>query len=480
MSQWGAYGFALHGWTYDRILAHYYRGTTLGPASVVRVRVLLFEGAKKATLAAAGPWRATDSTGTVVDLPVGTQAVTPALKVKNKLLQGPVTFTPRSSALTVGGRPYRGNIVVSVQKGKLQVVNAVGLEAYLKGVVPSEMPSAWPEEALKAQAAAARSYAVANLAKTGTYDLYSDVRSQVYGGLNAESASTSAAVDATAGEVVLYDGKVATTYFFSTSGGRTLSALEATGRAVPYLVSVPDPYDDASPHHDWGPVVVDASKASKELGVPSPLLDLRLTLGPSGRVTKGAAVTPLGERAFTGSQLRTLLGLDSTWFSVGWLSLMPPKAPMTYGGAASLAGTARSVGAATLETRPVGGVWQTVTTLAPGTTGAFRKIVRPRVTTDYRLAAGSVRAAVARVPVAPRVVASIDGASASGEIRPVVAGAAVQLQRQDGAKWATVASGVTDSAGAFSISAAAPAGSYRVRVAPGGGLVPGYSRTFVP
>ena len=96
-------------------------------------------------------------------------------------------------------------------------------------IFPAEMPSGWAPEALKAQAVAARSYALANLAKGRPFDLYSDTRSQVYGGVKAESTKTSAAVDATKGEVVLFNGKVADTLFFSTSGGRTASALESTG-----------------------------------------------------------------------------------------------------------------------------------------------------------------------------------------------------------------------------------------------------------
>ena len=122
---------------------------------------------------------------------------------------------------------------------------------------------------------AARSYALANLAQGRAYDLYADTRSQVYGGVDVESDTTSAAVSATKGDVVLYDGTVADTLFFSTSGGRTASALEATGTAVPYLVSVPDPYDTLSPYHDWGPMVLDAAKVAKELKLSAPIADCR-------------------------------------------------------------------------------------------------------------------------------------------------------------------------------------------------------------
>jgi stage II sporulation protein D len=480
MSQWGANGFAQHGWTYDRILAHYYRSTTLGPAPVARVRVLLLEGAKTLALGSTKAWRATDADGVTVELPAATVPLTAALKYKNLKLAPPVTFSPVAGVLTVGKKQYRGTLVVSVANGKLQVVNSLGLEAYLKGVVPSEMPSAWPPEALKAQAVAARSYALANLAKGRTYDLYSDVRSQVYGGIGAEAAPASAAIDATAGQVVLHDGKVATTYFFSTSGGRTASALEATGRAIPYLVSVPDPYDNASPHHNWGPVVLDAADVAKRLNVPA-VLDLRTTLGPSARVQRVEAVTPLGGTFFTGSQVRTLLGLDSTWFTVGWLSLAPPKAPVTYGGAGSVTGIARSVGAATLEARPRGGLWQTVRTVAPAANGSFAVIVKPQVTTEYRLATAGVRAALVKVGVAPRVTARLGAGTVTGSIRPALARAAVQLQGQIGATWKTVASGVTDASGSFLLSTGAGAASaYRVRAAPGRGLVPGLSAPLVP
>jgi SpoIID/LytB domain protein len=445
---------------------------------VKRVRVLLLEGAKRIVLGSAGAWRATDAEGTVVDLPPGKLQLTPALKVQDEELISPITFAPQSSSLSVGPKPYRGSLLVSLGKGKLQVVNVLGLEAYVKGVVSSEMPSTWPTEALKAQAVAARSYAVARLATGRAYDLYSDVRSQVYRGLGGEAASANAAVDATAGQVVLYGGRVATTYFFSTSGGRTASAAEAIGRPVPYLVSVPDQYDIASPHHDWGPVLLDAAKVAKQLKVPVSLTDLRTTLGPSGRVVKAAAVTPLGETVFTGPQLRTLLGLSSTWFTVGWLSLAPPTAPVTFGGAGSLAGIARNVGATTLETRPAGGLWQPLGAISPDATGEFSTIVRPQVTTEYRLAAGDVRAAVLKVDVAPRVDATLAGGVATGSIRPVVSGAAVQLQRQDGTAWTTVGSTVTDASGAFTVPGDATPGSYRVRVAPGRGLVPGFSQTL--
>ena len=114
----------------------------------------------------------------------------------------------------------------------MRIVNHVGLEAYLFGVVPGEMPFYWLPEALKVQAVAARSYALA-VRKTGSdFDLYPDVRSQVYSGISGERAATTAAVQATAGQVVLYRGRIATTYFFSTSGaGRQRSTMSGPAAA---------------------------------------------------------------------------------------------------------------------------------------------------------------------------------------------------------------------------------------------------------
>jgi stage II sporulation protein D len=480
MSQWGAYGYAKHGWTYDRILAHYYTGTTLGQAPISSVRVLLADGAKKVTLSATKAWTATDEAGQKWPLEPGKLTLKPALQVVSGGVPIPLgSFATFTGGVSVNGKAYRGTIRVLSLAGKLRVVDVVGLEAYLKGVVPSEMPSGWLPEALKAQAVAARSYAVATSGKTGDFDLYSDVRSQVYGGIAAESAAASAAVDATAGKVVLYAGKVATTYFCSSSGGRTVSALEATGRAVPYLVSVADPYDDASPYHNWGPVLVDARKVAKQLKLTAPLADLKTTLGPSSHVQNVVAVDANGgETTITGPAARTALDVRSTWFSIAWLSLAPPAVPVTYGGATSLAGAARGLAGVTVEAKPTGGSWQPAQPVAPAAAGAFAFVVRPQVTTQYRLVAGLVHAAQVTVQVAPLVRADIQPGTATGSIAPPVAGAPVQLQVQADAQspWQTVVAGTTDAAGAFALTAPQPwTGTARVRAAPGHGLVAGFS-----
>jgi stage II sporulation protein D len=480
LSQFGAYGYAKRGWSYDRILAHYYSGTTLGPAKVATVRVLLALD-KKTTLNSIVAWTVTDSAGTTAQIDPGIVTLTPKLVLAGRpALVPPFTFVGKQP-LVVDGKPYRGKIVVSSDGKQLQVVDTVGLEAYLKGVVPSEMPSGWSPEALKAQAVAARSYALSNLTKGRGFDLYSDTRSQVYGGLDAEATSASDAVDATKGQVVLYNGKVADTLFFSTSGGRTASAADATGVAVPYLVPVADPYDTLSPYHAWGPILFDGARVAKQLKLAAPIAALQVSNGSDGRVKTVTVVSDDDSQAtFTGSQLRGQLELRSTWFTPALLRLLPAVKTMTYGGAVSLTGSAAGADAVSLEAKPAGLDWTPAGALILGPTGSFSALVKPAATTQYRLAWGSVRAGLTRVAVAPRVTAQVSAAGVQGTAKPALAGAAVQLQQQSGTTaWSSVTSTVADAAGAWSFTGPLQPGTYRVRCAPGHGLVPGVSATFL-
>ncbi|MGH3001909.1 MAG: SpoIID/LytB domain-containing protein [Gaiellaceae bacterium] len=482
LSQWGAKGYAEHGWTYDRILGHYYPGTTLGPAAASTARVLLAE-AGKALVGSAGDWSVTDAAGTKLALPAGTLTLKPKLALagvaaKAKPARPPFTFAG-TQPLTLDGKPYRGKLVVSSDGKRVQVVDVVGLEAYLEGVVPAEMPSAWPPAALEAQAVASRSYTLANLTKSRDFDLYGDTRDQAYGGVDAESTQASAAVEATRGRVVLYHGKVADTLFSSTSGGRTASAAESIGTAVPYLVPVADPYDAASPYHTWGPVLYDATKAARMLKVEPPLVDLRTLDGASGRVSTAVAVSPGDAQAtFTGSQIRAALGLRSTWFQAALLSLAPAAKTITYGGAVSLSGFGQGVDAVSLEAKPAGGDWSAAGALALGSDGVFSTVVKPRLGTQYRIAWGSVRAGLARIAVAPLVSGGIGATGGQGAVAPAVTGAPVQLQRREGPAWKTVTSGSTGAGGSWSFAQPLQAGSYRVRCVPGQGLAAGVSATF--
>jgi SpoIID/LytB domain protein len=453
--------------------------------------VLLADGRKSLTISSDQPLLVTDGLGALHTLDATSVKLGPALRLAVEgqpaaPLTPPLTFAPADGSTLTLGRPYRGRIVVDVAGGKLRAVNVIDLEQYLDGVVPAEVPSGWPAEALKAQAVAARSYALATRSTTAPYDVYSDTRSQMYLGIKAEKPSTDAAVAATAGQVLSYAGRIATTYFSSTSGGATESAADVFGgRSVPYLVSVPDPYDTLSPYHDWGPVPVTARTIAQKLKVPGRILDAAVTPNAAGRAASlafsslPAASARPAATSVTGTVARAKLGLRSTWFDVGVLALQPPAktAPVPYGTKVALTGLVRGVDGTVVEQRSIHVPWQEVAAVTPDATGAFRLVVRPTVTTDYRVATPDAAAAFVRVRVAPRVVlTSASLASVSGTARPVLPGAAVRIQQQTpSGSWATVAQTVVDSAGAFTAPVALVPGPVRAVVAPGQGFWPGAS-----
>src|SRR5712691_5272748 len=390
-SQYGAYGYAQKGVGYAKIILHYFAGTELGTAPVSRVRVLLTSGLKTLNIGSISDFRVRDAGGAMHTVAAGTYTLTPALKLKvdgdqtSRALSGPLLFQPGAAPLALK-HSWRGSIQVDAPDGKLRAINFVGLEQYLYGVVPSEMPFTWHPEALKAQAVAARSYALATR-KTGAFDLYPDTRSQVYLGIDHEKPSTNAAVDATAGKVVLYEGQVAKTYFFSTSGGRTASAEDVWGEPIPYLVSVPDPYDTLSPYHDWGPFSFTGGKLARMLKMPGRVVDLQPEVNPSGRIKQLTAVGTKTTVSVPGTELRKRLGLRSTWFSVGLLSLSPPPTGVVYGSRARLTGVARGLPNAVLQ-QQAGVDWQEVGAVKAGDSGAVSVVVKPATTTRYRLVSG--------------------------------------------------------------------------------------------
>jgi stage II sporulation protein D len=483
MSQWGAHGFARRGHDYRRILAHYYRGTAIGRAPVAKVRVLLAGSKPTLTISSEAPFRVRDSGGRTRTL-VGKHVIGPGLKVKARgakrraALQPPLVFMPGSEPLELG-RKYRGTIKVDRVGQRLRAINVVGLEQYLYGVVPAEVPDDWLPEVLKAQAVAARSYALATRKTGAAFDLFPDVRSQVYRGVDEEEDSTNAAIDETKGEVLMYGGRVITAYFHSTSGGRTATVGDVWpgSRPTPYLVGVPDPYDSISPHHTWGPVVVAGARLKRMLKVPGRLLDVRTTVNGSARADTVTGVGTTGEASAKAGDIRRALGLRSTWFRVGVMSLPQPAKAHVFGGTTRLTGIGRGVEGFRLEHRSTNG-WRVTATPRPARDGSFTVSVRPTSTTQYRLALGSARTPAIRLGVAPQVRLNpvTDPMELRGTMRPAVAGAAVEIQRLNGRGWLTVGRATVAEGGVFAAAMHVPPGSYRARIpAPGRGLAAGTS-----
>ena len=487
MSQYGAYGQALAGRTYDQILAHYYSGTTIGRAGRKEVRVLLAEGRRAVTISSSAPFVAADATGATYRLSKGAITLRAGLELPTEsgsvAATQPLVLRPgKKAVLALDGRLYRGKLELVPQGEFLRVVNVVALESYLQGVVAGEVPFSWPAEVLKAQAVAARSYALANLVKGKPFDLYADVRSQVYLGVAGEKASTTQAVTATAGEVVLYGGKVATTYYFSTSGGKTASAADVFGSNVPYLVSRPDPWDKASPYHRWGPVLLGARTVQSKLGVDARVVDATGAATPSGRMRTLVLETTSGSEQVPASLVRTSLGLRSTWITIGVLRLdRTSGGPVVFGSSARFSGIGRGLGIPTLAASADGASWSSVAAIAPDAAGLVSFDVKPLRTTRYRLEAEGGASPALLVQVAPRLTLSrpsqVEPSVLAGTVRPRLPGSVVAIERRKGAAWVTVGDATVDAAGAFrlELDALIPAGSYRARMSATGSFVAGTS-----
>jgi stage II sporulation protein D len=322
LSAYGAYGFALHGKGYKFILGHYYPGTSLGTvegANVVRVLLETASGDVTFTEATGAcgvklePTRSYEAHRFGGSVVLRTSGGKPLKRCGGKL-----RAAGGAGTIGIGGARYRGALeVVPAGARELNVVNALALEAYVKGVIPNESPPSWPMAELKAQAVISRSFALTGTVEGDGYDLYADTRSQVYKGLESEYTSTNEAAEGTAGQVLMYEGQVAETLFSACSGGKTESIANVFGSQVPYLVGVEDPYDDLCPLHDWTLKFSGPAISAKLSG----LLDGRLKkvvvtkTGYSPRIVEAKLYGTGGVTTATGEQLEVALGAYSTWMT---------------------------------------------------------------------------------------------------------------------------------------------------------------------
>jgi len=329
MSQYGAMGYATQGAGYSDILAHYYTGTSLGtvePTSVVRVLLQSTSGAAaitsaeragSRTLDPAKSYRVVRRTFDQVDLQSATGR-------KLGTYTAPLQIDGGADGIVLKGRAlngrtsgaYRGILELRPGAFGVNAINAVALDEYVQGVVPVESPASWPLEALKAQAVAARTYAITSSKGGNGFEHYPDTRSQVYGGIGVEQPTTNQAVAETARQVVTYGGRPVTTYFFSTSGGRTENNENSFGGPPqPWLRSVEDPYDDVSPRHRWR-VQMSMTDAARKLSglVKGRFRGVKvIRRGASPRVVAADVVGSRGTTRVTGATLRARFGLYDTW-----------------------------------------------------------------------------------------------------------------------------------------------------------------------
>jgi SpoIID/LytB domain protein len=335
MSQYGAEGAAREGLAFREIAEFYYPGTTWGRARgkmrvqisadtsddlVVRPRsglTLRDAGTRKNTLLpdnGATRWRiALNKKGQ------DTVAFYTSRWRRYRVLEGEGAFDAAGSPVTLvtpsGDRPYRGRLWSSAPSDGSRArdtINVLTLEAYLKGVVPLEMPASWSPAALQAQAVAARTYAAYERAhRSGP--MCDTTSCQVYGGYAAEATASNRAVDATRRQALLSAGEPAFTQFASSSGGWTSAG------SVPYLAAKEDPYDgwSGNPVHAWSLRVQDGDL---ERAFPSVgnlervvVLDRDGNGQWGGRVSSIRIVGSAGRVTVSGDTLRSALGLRSTW-----------------------------------------------------------------------------------------------------------------------------------------------------------------------
>jgi stage II sporulation protein D len=325
MSQYGAYGYAKHGFSYDQILTHYYTGTTLGTTADRSVRVLLRDGARSVSFSGAGSacGAGLSPKKGYVAKRKGSGVVVRNKKGRRIARCGAAMTAAGSPTVRVAGKGiYRGSLEVRASGSSLQAINVVEIEDYVRGVVAKESPASWPIQALKAQAVAVRSYALSTGIRGGTFDLYDDTRSQAYGGVGAETAKTDQAVAATHLQVVMFGSKIAQTFFFSTSGGHTenneFSSLGFGQPPVPYLRGVDDPFeaDAGSPYEHWKRKfsIGRMNSALRSIGLRGKLKNVVVTQrGTSPRIVRANLVGTGGTATVDGPDLRSALGLPDTW-----------------------------------------------------------------------------------------------------------------------------------------------------------------------
>ncbi|MEP0759143.1 SpoIID/LytB domain-containing protein [Trichocoleus sp. DQ-A2] len=293
----------------------------VAPAKAMELRVAIQEGVSKITVGSSTKAVIRDSAGRVV----GQMAAMDGMEARptgGGVALGGEQSTQLIVEPTAGGyvwigdRWYRGRTrLVRTGKG-LTAVNQVDLEQYLYSVLGSEMSANWPLEALKAQAVAARSYALYKRQTAGNsvFDVGDTQTWQVYKGLETEAESTQMAVNATAGQVLTYNGQIILAVFHSASGGHTENVENVWSEPLAYLRGVPD-YDQGTPGYQWQKSF-SRNELSRLLGVSNvkSLIPERTT--PSGRIMTMKVVGSGSTRRMTGSQLRQALKLRSTLFTV--------------------------------------------------------------------------------------------------------------------------------------------------------------------
>jgi len=497
LSQYGAYGRASAGQDYKQILGFYYDGTNIAETTQSKIRVLLFGGASSITLRSSEDFKVGDKTlARLTDWQLVPKDGQVRVVGKGKV-GDPAIAKPGKGFLRVNGDRYRGDLKIFNHGGSLDVVNVVGMQSYLYGVVPSEMPHSWPLEALKAQAVAARGYAV-RAARADWFDIYDNTDDQVYYGLDrpddtpAEYDESTAAVKATAGEVLKYNGDVISAFFSSSNGGRTAASGDTWVTQFDYLISKQDDFDAKfNPYRNWT-VVLSPRALQSRLGAARTPADAVVTERRSGRVATVRLDRPGWSRTFTQPNgpgpewFRAVLGVRSSRFDLGVLDAIPATSKTVCGARLRVNVLAREAHGFTLQRKRSDASSWTDMSLTKDDAAHYHAIDKPCRGTSYRLHSSAASSGSESVKVAPKIVFSLtqpanDGLK--GTVRPTsLVGEAVHVdrRRKDGSWNKNVGTATVQSDGSWHASFDAVPGTYRARLTPPAstGLVPGVSAVY--
>jgi len=288
------------------------------------IRVALVKGAETLRIDGTGILL-TDSQGYPLrlEMPLEVKRSREGILVNGKSLPGLIASAP--ARVTVNGKGYRGLLEVTPGERGLLVVNELPLEEYLVGLINCEISSAWPMEAIKAQAVIARTYAVyqKQARRAAPYQLESTVMDQVYEGCDLEDSRAARGVAETAGQLLTYDGKVIQAFYHSNCAGHTESSERVWGLSIPYLRGVPCQYCQQANPVRWEQNLtlkkVEAALRAAGFQVAG-LKELRVAgRNDSGRVQEVAAYAARGRVAVPGVAFRKALGygaVKSTNFEI--------------------------------------------------------------------------------------------------------------------------------------------------------------------
>ncbi|MEM6838328.1 MAG: SpoIID/LytB domain-containing protein [Cyanobacteria bacterium P01_C01_bin.120] len=292
------------------------------PALALEMRIAVREGESQVVVGTSNTGMIRDQQGQqIAQVPQGRSLTVAAqgsqIKAANSVGQSFWVEPGPDGFVFIGDRWYRGRVLVTSNGSGVTAINYVDLEQYLYSVVGGEMPTSWPLEALKAQAVAARSYALhkRQQARNPHYDVGTTTAWQVYGGLQEETASTQAAVEGTRGQVLTYNGQVIEAVFHSSSGGHTENVEDIWSQPLPYLRGVQD-FDAGAPVFEWTQTfsLDEFSRLMPSVGRIVSASPQRVT--PRGRVQEMRMEGDRGALVMTGNEVRSALNLRSTLFSI--------------------------------------------------------------------------------------------------------------------------------------------------------------------